>query len=96
VKTYIEKLLTAFSGFRQTVFSFLIVHNNFFSQLTAQNDFFHSHSPTKQILISLAFGFDFYPLKLKIQTKRLDLGSIFFLYEFTFGAKLEAPLHLLF
>jgi hypothetical protein len=39
-KTYIEELLTAFSGFHQTVFSFLTVHN---SQATSA--FFTTHSP---------------------------------------------------
>ena len=39
-----------FSGFHQTVFSFLTAHNlqQLFPQLTAHNNFFHSHSPTKQ------------------------------------------------
>jgi hypothetical protein len=37
VKTYIEELLTAFSGFHQTVFSFLTAHSpqQLFPQLTA-------------------------------------------------------------
>jgi hypothetical protein len=50
VKTYIEELLTTFSGFHQTIFSFLTAHSlqQLFSQLTAHNNFFHSHSPTKQ------------------------------------------------
>jgi hypothetical protein len=54
VKTYIEELLTAFSGFHQTIFSFLTAHSSqqLFSQLTAHNSFFHSHSPTKQTLYS--------------------------------------------
>jgi hypothetical protein len=79
VKTYIEKLLTAFSGFLQTIFSFLTAHDpqQLFSQLTAHIGFFHSHSPTKQTL-SFAFGFDFYLLKLKSQIKGQDLGSSFF------------------
>jgi hypothetical protein len=52
VKTYIEELLTAFSGFQQTVFSFLTAHNpqQLFPQLTVHNSFFHSHIPTKQTL----------------------------------------------
>jgi hypothetical protein len=52
VKTYIEKLLTAFNGFHQTVFSFLTGHSpqQLFPQLTVHNSFFHSHSPTKQTL----------------------------------------------
>jgi hypothetical protein len=52
VKTYIEKLLTIFNGFHQTVFSFLTAHSlqQLFSQLTAHSNFFHSHSPTKQAL----------------------------------------------
>jgi hypothetical protein len=50
VKTYIEELLTVFSGFYQTVFSFLTAHSpqQLFPQLTAYSSFFHSHSPTKQ------------------------------------------------
>jgi hypothetical protein len=54
VKTYIEEILTAFSGFHQTVFSFLTAHSpqQLFSQLTAHSSFFHSHSPTKQTLSS--------------------------------------------
>jgi hypothetical protein len=41
VKTYIEELLTVFSGFDQTVFSFLIAHSpqQLFPQLTAQQFF---------------------------------------------------------
>jgi hypothetical protein len=52
VKTYIEELLTTFSDFYQTVFSFLTAHSlqQLFPQLTAHNNFFHSHSPTKQTL----------------------------------------------
>jgi hypothetical protein len=34
MKTYVEKLLTAFSGFHQTIFSFLTAHSH--------NSFFHS------------------------------------------------------
>jgi hypothetical protein len=50
VKTYIEELLTTISGFHQMVFSFLTAHSlqQLFLQLTAHNNFFHSHSPTKQ------------------------------------------------
>jgi hypothetical protein len=52
VKTYIEELLTTFSGFHQTVFSFLTAYSlqQLFPQLTAHSNFFHSHSPTKQTL----------------------------------------------
>jgi hypothetical protein len=52
VKTYIEELLTAFSGFHQTIFNFLTAHSpqQLFPQLTAHSSFFHSHSPTKQTL----------------------------------------------
>jgi hypothetical protein len=52
VKTYIEELLTTFSGFHQTIFSFLIAHSlqQLFPQLTARSNFFHSHRPTKQTL----------------------------------------------
>jgi hypothetical protein len=47
-----EKLLATFSGFHQTLFSFLTAHSpqQLFSQLTAHSSFFHSHSPTKQTL----------------------------------------------
>jgi hypothetical protein len=46
VKTYIEELLMTFSGFHQTVFSFLTAHSlqQLFLQLTAHNNFVHSHS----------------------------------------------------
>jgi hypothetical protein len=59
VKTYIEELLTTFSGFHQTIFSFLTAHSlqQLFPQLTAHNNFFHSHSPTKQTLSSAAASF---------------------------------------
>jgi hypothetical protein len=52
MKTYIEEFLMTFSGFHQTVFSFLTAYNlqQLFPQLTAHNNFFHSHSPTKQTL----------------------------------------------
>jgi hypothetical protein len=52
VKTYIEELLMTFSGFHQTVFSFLTAHSpqQLFPQLTAHISFFHSHSPTKPTL----------------------------------------------
>jgi hypothetical protein len=52
MKTYIEEFLTIFSGFHQTVFSFLTAYSlqQLFPQLTAHNNFFHSHSPTKQTL----------------------------------------------
>jgi hypothetical protein len=47
-----EQFLATFSGFHQTVFSFLAVHSpqQLFSQLTTHNIFFHSHGPTKQAL----------------------------------------------
>jgi hypothetical protein len=50
VKTYIEDFLTTFSGFHQTVFSFLTAYSlqHLFPQLTAHSNFFHSYSPTKQ------------------------------------------------
>jgi hypothetical protein len=50
VKTYIEEFLTTFSGFHQTIFSFLTAYSlqQLFPQLTAHNNFFHSHNPTKQ------------------------------------------------
>jgi hypothetical protein len=52
MKTYIEEFLTTFSGFHRTVFSFLTAYSlqQLFSQLTAHNNFFHSHNPTKQTL----------------------------------------------
>jgi hypothetical protein len=52
MKTYIEELLTNFSGFHQTIFSFLTAHSlqQLFPQLTAHSNFFHSHNPTKQTL----------------------------------------------
>jgi hypothetical protein len=52
MKTYIEEFLTIFSGFHQTVFSFLTAYSlqQLFLQLTAHSNFFHSHSPTKQTL----------------------------------------------
>jgi hypothetical protein len=55
MKTYIEELLTIFSGFYQTIFSFLTAHSlqQLFPQLTAHSNFFHSHSPTKQTLTPL-------------------------------------------
>jgi hypothetical protein len=59
VKTYIEEFLTTFSGFHQTIFSFLTAYSlqQLFPQLTAHSNFFHSHSPTKQTLKTL-FGFE--------------------------------------
>jgi hypothetical protein len=56
VKTYIEEILTIFSGFHQTIFSFLTAHSlqQLFPQLTAHSNFFHSHSPTKQTLSTAA------------------------------------------
>jgi hypothetical protein len=52
MKTYIEEFLMTFSGFHQTVLSFLTAYSlqQLFPQLTAHNNFFHSHSPTKQTL----------------------------------------------
>jgi hypothetical protein len=52
VKTYIEEFLMTFSGFYQTIFSFLTAYSlqQLFPQLTAHSNFFHSHSPTKQTL----------------------------------------------
>jgi hypothetical protein len=52
VKTYIEEFLTTFSGFHQTVFSFLTAYSlqQLFPQLTTHSKFFHSHNPTKQTL----------------------------------------------
>jgi hypothetical protein len=49
-----EELLGAFSGFHQTIFSFLMAHNlhMLFSQLTRHNNFFHSHSSTKHTPIA--------------------------------------------
>jgi hypothetical protein len=42
MKTYIEELLTTFSGFHQMVFSFLTAHSlqQLFPQLTATETFF--------------------------------------------------------
>jgi hypothetical protein len=56
MKIYIEELLTIFSGFYQTIFSFLMAHRlqQLFPQLTAHSNFFHSHSPTKQTLNHLS------------------------------------------
>jgi hypothetical protein len=55
MKTYIEEFLMTFSGFHQTVFSFLTAYSlqQLFPQLTAHSNFFHSHSPTKQTLNAL-------------------------------------------
>jgi hypothetical protein len=52
MKTYIEEFLTTFSGIHQTVFSFLTAYSlqQLFPQLTAHNNFFHSHNATKQTL----------------------------------------------
>jgi hypothetical protein len=49
VKTYIEELLTAFSGFHQTIFSFLTAHTpqQIFPRLTAYSNFF-SRSQSNQ------------------------------------------------
>jgi hypothetical protein len=57
MKTYIEEFLTTFSGFHQTVFIFLTAYSlqQLFPQLTAHNNFFNSHSPTKQTLILTVF-----------------------------------------
>jgi hypothetical protein len=48
VKTYIEELLTIFSGFDQTIFSFLTAHNphQLFPQLIAHNSFFSQPNQT--------------------------------------------------
>jgi hypothetical protein len=53
VKTYIEEFFTTFSGFHQTIFSFLTAYSLqlLFPQLTAHINFFHSHSLIKQTLI---------------------------------------------
>jgi hypothetical protein len=58
MKTYIEELLTIFSGFYQTIFSFLMAHSlqQLFPQLTAHSNFFDSHSPTKQTLSALEYS----------------------------------------
>jgi hypothetical protein len=58
MKTYIEEFLTTFSGFHQTIFSFLTGYSlqQLFLQLTAHSSFFHSHSPTKQTLRIKFFG----------------------------------------
>jgi hypothetical protein len=65
VKTYIEEFLTTFSGFHQTIFSFLTAYSlkQLFPQLTAHSSFFHSHSPTKQTL-SVQEGFKISILKI--------------------------------
>jgi hypothetical protein len=62
VKTYIEELLTTFSGFHQTIFSFLTAHSlqQLFPQLTAHSNFFHSHSPTKQTLNDGEYNYEFW------------------------------------
>jgi hypothetical protein len=44
MKTYIEEFLTTFSGFHQTVFSFL----------TAYSSFFHSSQPTATFFTATA------------------------------------------
>jgi hypothetical protein len=52
MKTYIEEFLMTFSGFHQTVFSFLTAYglHQLSPQLAAHNNFFHSRNPTKQTL----------------------------------------------
>jgi hypothetical protein len=56
-KTYIEQLLTAFSGFHQMVFSFLTTHSSQQFFFTVYNNFFHSHISTKQTLrVSLSLS----------------------------------------
>jgi hypothetical protein len=64
VKTYIEEFLMTFSGFHQTVFSFLTAYSlqQLFPQLTAHSNFFHSHSPTKQTLLLLSHAQNFLKL----------------------------------
>jgi hypothetical protein len=58
VKTYIKEFLTTFSGFHQTIFSFLTDYSlqQLFPQLTAHSNFFHGHSPTKQTLRHLSWN----------------------------------------
>jgi hypothetical protein len=63
MKTYIEEFLTTFSGFHQTVFSFLTAYSlqQLFPQLTAHSNFFHSHSPTKQTHSLVIHIINFHP-----------------------------------
>jgi hypothetical protein len=55
VKTYIEEFLTTFSGFHQTVFSFLTAHSlrQLFPQLTATTIFFTTTAQPNTIHIHL-------------------------------------------
>jgi hypothetical protein len=78
VKTYIEELLTTFSGFHQTIFSFLTAHSlqQLFPQLTAHSNFFHSHSPTKQTL-NLAIRSSLTIRTSKINDSKADVPPIF-------------------
>jgi hypothetical protein len=49
VKTYIEEFLTTFSGFHQTIFSFLTAYSlqQLFPQLTAHSNFFSQPQPNQ-------------------------------------------------
>jgi hypothetical protein len=49
MKTYIEEFLTTFSGFHQTIFSFLTVYSlqQLFPQLTAHSNFFSQPQPNQ-------------------------------------------------
>jgi hypothetical protein len=72
VKTYIEEFLTTFSCFHQMVFSFLSAYSlqQFFPQLTAHSNFFHSHSPTKQTLTQITCKLSYrWTITMYIQTK---------------------------
>jgi hypothetical protein len=74
VKTYIEEFLTTFSGFHQTVFSFLTACSlqQLFPQLTAHSNFFHSHSPTKQTLTLILYKlWKNYSIPLQLKTSDL-------------------------
>jgi hypothetical protein len=53
MKTYIEEFLTTFSGFHQTIFSFLTAYSSFFysSQLTA-TFFTATAQPNKPLVFS--------------------------------------------
>jgi hypothetical protein len=83
VKTYIEELLTTFSGFHQTIFSFLTAHSlqQLFPQLTAHSNFFHSHSPTKETFsvmqqFSYIYGTNFFKYNIKKHQYILDDSSV--------------------
>jgi hypothetical protein len=49
MKTYIEEFLMTFSGFHQTVFSFLTAYSlqQLFPQLTVHNNFFSQPQPNQ-------------------------------------------------